>query len=311
MTTAATLEMSSATVVFGSGRTSNTVLDSVSLRVRPGEFVSLIGPSGCGKSTVLNVFAGFVRCTAGTATLDSHAITGPGPDRSVVFQQYSLFPWLTVQRNVEYGLRALGVSRQVRSAKALRLLEHTGLAQYAHRYPDQLSGGMKQRVGIIRAFATDPRVLLMDEPFSALDAQTRSTMQQLLTDIWEEHRISVLFVTHDIEEAVFLSDRVFVMSAAPGRILREIDVALPRPRDADLVDTAAFLEHVHEIRVMVRREGLAGIGESPADATHGERRVEELELERVLRALARREGLAGVGALPAGATRREALAERS
>jgi NitT/TauT family transport system ATP-binding protein len=311
MNAAATLEMNNATVVLGSGGTRHTVLDRVSLQVRPGEFVSLIGPSGCGKSTVLNVFAGFVRCAAGTATLDSRAITGPGPDRSVVFQQYSLFPWLNVQRNVEYGLRALGVSRRARRAKALKLLEHAGLAQYADRYPDQLSGGMKQRVGIIRAFATDPRVLLMDEPFSALDAQTRSTMQQLLTDIWEEHRISVLFVTHDIEEAVFLSDRVFVMSASPGRILRELSVALPRPRDADLVDTAAFLEHVHEIRVLVRREGLAGIGESPAGAAHGKDRPENLELERVLRALARRRGLAGIGASPAGATRSAALPEQS
>jgi len=290
MSTAATLEMSSATVVFGSGGTRHTVLDRVSLLVRPGEFVSLIGPSGCGKSTVLNVFAGFVPCAAGTATLDSRPITGPGPDRSVVFQQYSLFPWLNVQRNVEYGLRAQGVSRQVRRAKALKLLEHAGLAQYADRYPDQLSGGMKQRVGIIRAFATDPRVLLMDEPFSALDAQTRLTMQQLLTDIWEEHRISVLFVTHDIEEAVFLSDRVFVMSAAPGRILRELSVALPRPRETDLVDTAAFLEYVHEIRVLVRQEGLVGIGESQADATDGQEPAKEAELQRVLKALLRRAG---------------------
>ena len=288
MNTPATLEMNNATVVFGGGATRHTVLDRVSLRVRPGEFVSLIGPSGCGKSTVLNVFAGFVRCAAGTATLDSRPITGPGPDRSVVFQQYSLFPWMNVQRNVEYGLRALGVSRRVRRAKALRLLEHTGLAQYADRYPDQLSGGMKQRVGIIRAFATDPRVLLMDEPFSALDAQTRSTMQQLLTDIWEERRISVLFVTHDIEEAVFLSDRVFVMSAAPGRVLRELSVDLPRPRDADLVDTAAFLEYVHEIRVLVRREGLVGIGESPAEVALDEDLAQELELQRVLRVLMRR-----------------------
>ena len=299
MNTAATLEMNNATVSFGSGGTRNTVLDRVSLLVRPGEFVSLIGPSGCGKSTVLNVFAGFVRCASGTATLDSRSITGPGPDRSVVFQQYSLFPWLNVQRNVEYGLRALGVSRRVRRAKALRLLEHAGLAQYADRYPDQLSGGMKQRVGIVRAFATDPRVLLMDEPFSALDAQTRSTMQQLLTDIWEEHRISVLFVTHDIEEAVFLSDRVFVMSAAPGRVLRELSVALPRPRDADLVDTAAFLEYVHEIRVLVRREGLAGIGESPVEVALDENLAQELELQRVLRVLMRRKEAVGTGKSPA------------
>ena len=292
MNTAATLEMNNATVAFGSGAMRHTALDQVSLRVRPGEFVSLIGPSGCGKSTVLNVFAGFVRCASGTATLDSRAITGPGPDRSVVFQQPSLFPWLNVQRNVEYGLRALGVSRQERGAKAMRLLEHTGLAQYADRYPDQLSGGMKQRVGIIRAFATDPRVLLMDEPFSALDAQTRLTMQQLLTDIWEEHRISVLFVTHDIEEAVFLSDRVLVMSAAPGRILRELSVALPRPRETDLVDTAAFLEYVHEIRVLVRQEGLAGIGESQPDATHGQVPAEDAELQRVLEALLRKAGSA-------------------
>ena len=288
MNTAATLEMNNATVAFGSGATRHTALDKVSLRVRPGEFVSLIGPSGCGKSTVLNVFAGFVRCASGTATLDARAITGPGPDRSVVFQQPSLFPWLNVQRNVEYGLRALGVSRQARAAKAVRLLEHAGLAQYADRYPDQLSGGMKQRVGIIRAFATDPRVLLMDEPFSALDAQTRLTMQQLLTEIWEEHRISVLFVTHDIEEAVFLSDRVFVMSAAPARILRELSVALPRPRETDLVDTAAFLEYVHEIRVLVRQEGLVGIGESQGGATDGQEPAEGSELQRVLEALLRR-----------------------
>jgi NitT/TauT family transport system ATP-binding protein len=202
----------------------------VDMAVKPGEFVSIIGPSGCGKSTLLNIVAGFVKPTSGDVLLDGAAIRGPGSDRGVVFQQYSLFPWLTVRKNVEFGLKMKGIPASQREPQARTLLGLAGLLAFENHYPDQLSGGMKQRVGIVRALATSPQVLLMDEPFGALDAQTRTVMQEILTNMWQQFRISVLFVTHDIEESIFLSDRIYVMTARPGRIKAEITVPLPRPR---------------------------------------------------------------------------------
>jgi NitT/TauT family transport system ATP-binding protein len=232
----------------------------VSVQVRPGEFVSLIGPSGCGKSTLLNVAAGFLKPSAGQALLDGRPIVGPGSDRGVVFQQYSLFPWLTVRKNVEFGLKLQGLSAAERESQARTLLGLAGLLQFENHYPDQLSGGMKQRVGIVRALATSPQVLLMDEPFGALDAQTRVVMQEILTNMWQRLRISVLFITHDIDEAVFLSDRIYVMTARPGRIKSEIVVPLPRPRTPEMTATTQYAALVRTLRSLIREESLAAMG---------------------------------------------------
>ena len=233
---------------------------AVSLDVRPGEFVSLIGPSGCGKSTLMNAVAGFTRPDGGVLTLDGRPIAGPGSDRGVVFQQYSLFPWMTVRRNVEFGLKMKKVPPSQRETQARTLLGLAGLLAFENHYPAQLSGGMKQRVGIVRALATSPQVLLMDEPFGALDSQTRSVMQEILTNMWQRLRLSVLFITHDIDEAIFLSDRIYVMTARPGRIKADIKVPLPRPRTPDMMDTPEFAGLVRAIKKLIREESLAAMG---------------------------------------------------
>ncbi|WP_341928938.1 ABC transporter ATP-binding protein [Methyloversatilis discipulorum] len=233
---------------------------NVSLDVKPGEFVSIVGPSGCGKSTLLNIVAGFLRADEGTVTVDGRAVTAPGADRGVVFQQYSLFPWLSVRQNVEFGLKMQGVSRSTREVKARTLLGLAGLLSFENHYPDQLSGGMKQRVGIVRALATSPQVMLMDEPFGALDSQTRVVMQEILTNMWQQLQLSVLFITHDIEEAIFLSDKIYVMTARPGRIKAEIPVPLPRPRTPDMTSSPTFLALHRQLKALIREESLAAMG---------------------------------------------------
>ena len=235
-------------------------VSTVDMHVKPGEFVSIIGPSGCGKSTLLNIVAGFVKPTSGAVLLDGAPIRGPGSDRGVVFQQYSLFPWLTVRKNVEFGLKMKGFAAAQRETQARTLLGLAGLLAFENHYPDQLSGGMKQRVGIVRALATSPQVLLMDEPFGALDAQTRTVMQEILTNMWQQFRISVLFVTHDIDESIFLSDRIYVMTARPGRIKAEIVVPLPRPRTPEMVYTPEFIGLVQQLKGLIREESLAAMG---------------------------------------------------
>jgi len=246
-------------VTFGTDDSEVIAVKDVSLQVQPGEFVSLIGPSGCGKSTLLSIVAGFVKPTRGEALLDGSKITRPGSDRGVVFQQYSLFPWLSVRKNVEFGLKMAGVDKSKRLTTARSLLDLAGLLSFENHYPDQLSGGMKQRIGIVRALATSPQVLLMDEPFGALDTQTRVVMQEILTNIWQQFRISVLFITHDIEESIFLSDRIYVMTARPGRIKAEIKVPLPRPRTPDMTDTPEFMNLVQELKGLIREESLAAM----------------------------------------------------
>jgi NitT/TauT family transport system ATP-binding protein len=245
---------------FGQGANQVLAVNDVNLTVAPGEFVSIIGPSGCGKSTLLNVVAGFTPPTNGQALLDGAPITGPGPERGVVFQQYSLFPWMSVRKNVEFGLKMQGVAASKRETTARTLLGLAGLLAFENHYPDQLSGGMKQRVGIVRALATSPQVMLMDEPFGALDAQTRVVMQQILTNMWQKFRLSVLFITHDIEEAIFLSDRVFVMTARPGRIKAELPIPLPRPRTAEMMSSVEFIQILHKLRNLIREESLAAMG---------------------------------------------------
>jgi NitT/TauT family transport system ATP-binding protein len=226
-----------------SGRTEVHALEDVSLAVGEGEFVALLGPSGCGKSTMLNLLAGFEKATEGTLLFDGKTVTRPGPDRSVVFQEAALFPWLSVWQNVIFGPQVQGVARSEYEPKARKLLKLVGLEAFGGALPAQLSGGMRQRVGIARALVMSPRALLMDEPFGALDAQTRLSMQQLLLDVWQSLGTTVLFVTHDIDEAILLSDRICVMSARPGRIIRTIPITLARPRSIASLTSAEFVAY--------------------------------------------------------------------
>lgn len=254
------VSVSALKVAFDSGKATTLAIDGVSLTVEPGQFVSIIGPSGCGKSTVLNVIAGFTGASSGEVRVDGRLITEPGIDRGVVFQQYSLFPWLSVRKNVEFGLKAQGMSPSKRQTVARTFLGLAGLLAFENHYPDQLSGGMKQRVGIVRALVTSPQVLLMDEPFGALDAQTRLVMQEILTNMWQQQRISVVFITHDIEEAIFLSDKVYVMTARPGRIKAELPISLERPRTPSMMTSKEFLEIRQQLQQLIREESLKAMG---------------------------------------------------
>ncbi len=257
-------------VEFGDRKKTTIAVDGVSIEVQPGEFVSIIGPSGCGKSTVLNVIAGFTRPSGGRVQVDGKDVLEPGVDRGVVFQQYSLFPWMTVRKNVEFGLKAQGMSRSQRETFARTYLSLTGLLAFENHFPDALSGGMKQRVGIVRALVTSPQVLLMDEPFGALDAQTRVVMQEILTNMWQRQKISVLFITHDIEEAIFLSDRVYVMTARPGKIKAQLQIPLSRPRSADMTMSRQFLDIRQELQRLIREESIKAMGtEISTDALDG------------------------------------------
>jgi ABC-type nitrate/sulfonate/bicarbonate transport system ATPase subunit len=206
-------------------------LAPLDLEIAPGEFVVVVGPSGCGKSTLLNVLAGFIEPTTGEARVGGERITGPDMDRGMVFQDYALFPWLSVVGNVEFGLERRGLPKRERREIAMSYLETVGLGDFAHKRVWELSGGMKQRVAIARAFAPDPSIILMDEPFGALDALTRRVLQQELLRIWQEHRKTVVFITHSVIEAVYLANRLFVMTTRPGRIKSEIPIELEHPRD--------------------------------------------------------------------------------
>ncbi|WP_301129830.1 ABC transporter ATP-binding protein [Streptomyces cacaoi] len=217
-----------------------TALDGVSLDIAEEEFVTVVGPSGCGKSTLLGMAAGLQEPTSGRVLVDGRQVTGPGPDRGVIFQQYALFPWLTVRQNVEFGLRLAGVPAAERHRRAGRAIALVGLDEFADALPKTLSGGMKQRCAIARAYAVDPQVLLMDEPFGALDALTRVQLQEQLLATWSRERRTVLFITHDVDEAVHLAGRVVVMAARPGRIHRVVDVDLPYPRTEEIRLSAEF-----------------------------------------------------------------------
>lgn len=213
-----------------------SALVDINLQIEEGEFVCLLGPSGCGKSTLLKIIAGLIPATSGRIAINGKPVSGPGPERAVVFQDYALFPWMTVRDNVEFGLEARKLPVAERREASRRLLKVVGLSDFADRFPHQLSGGMKQRVSIARALAVDPSLLLMDEPFGALDAQTRQLLQDELLRIWREYRKTVVFVTHSIEEAIYLSDRVVVMTARPGRVKQIVMVPEMRPRDMASVD---------------------------------------------------------------------------
>jgi len=228
-----------------------TAVCDVSLEVKQGEFVSIVGPSGCGKTTILNIIAGFIQASGGEVLLDGRAISGPGPERGVVFQSFALFPWKSVLDNVGFGPKMRGIAKAERDRIAREYLALTGLAHAADRYPYELSGGMQQRVGVARALANEPEVLLMDEPFASVDAQTRMTLQEELTRIWQERRPTIIFITHDVGEAVFLANRVVVLSK--GRVLDELGVPLPRPRAwTALNDDAQFKAITGRVLQLVR-----------------------------------------------------------
>jgi NitT/TauT family transport system ATP-binding protein len=238
--------------------TSHLALSNISLDVAEGEFVSILGPSGCGKSTLLYIVGGFVNPSEGAVRVKGATVTGPGPDRGPVFQEFALFPWKTVLGNVMYGLVEQGAPKKIAEDRARRLLEMVHLKGYENFYPKELSGGMKQRVAIARTLAYGPSILLMDEPFGALDAHTRTGMQHELLEIWERDRKTVLFVTHSVEEAVFLSDRVVVLTRAPGRMKEIVKVELPRPRRrAELLVDRRYQQYVVDIEKLMDNPALA------------------------------------------------------
>ena len=236
------LDIDHVSIRLGEGAQRFTALNEVSVRIRPGEFIVLLGPSGCGKSTLLGALAGHLRPSSGRLLLDGHSIDGPDPRRGLVFQHHTLFPWLSVQDNVAYGLKMRGVGKAQRRQQARVLLEQIGLKGFEERYPKTLSGGMQQRVEIARVLINQPRVLLMDEPFGALDALTRLKMQEMLLNLWQRLRTTIVFVTHDIDEALFMADRILVMSQRPGRIIDEIRVPAERPRHPDWLTSTAFAQ---------------------------------------------------------------------
>jgi NitT/TauT family transport system ATP-binding protein len=241
--------------VFSARGRQVTALQDVSLDVHSGEFLVIVGPSGCGKSTLLDLLGGLGTVSAGEIAINGEPVTGPGPDRGIVFQQYALLPWRTALSNIEFGLEAAGASRRDRADRARHFLDLVGLSGFADRYPHELSGGMKQRVAIARSLAVDPDVLLMDEPFAALDAQTRDTLQDELLRIWEQTGKTVVFITHGIDEAVYLGQRVAVMTSRPGRIKQVVEIPLgSRKATEDLRSDPLFARYRHEIWSLLRDE---------------------------------------------------------
>ena len=254
---------------FRSGKSEVRALERISLTVPDGQFACIVGPSGCGKSTLLSIAAGLVTPSEGEVLVDGHPTYEPGPDRGMVFQSYSLYPWLSVRRNIEFGLelkRMAGPERRRISDDLIRLMKLHG---FAEAFPRALSGGMKQRVAIARALANDPQVLLMDEPFGALDAQTRQIMQELLTDLWQRYRKTVLFVTHDIDEAIFLADVIYVMTNRPGRIRTTVPVEIPRPRTFDTLSSPAFLQLRNQVTAVIHEESLKAVESELSAAASG------------------------------------------
>ncbi|WP_370584652.1 ABC transporter ATP-binding protein [Oculatella sp. LEGE 06141] len=231
------------------------VLQNINLQLHPGEFICLVGASGCGKSTLLNIAAGLETPSAGQVLVDGQAVQGPGSDRGMVFQGYTLYPWLTVANNIAFGLKLRKMRRNEIRERVSYYLDVVGLTPFSKAYPKQLSGGMKQRVAIARALANEPEVLLMDEPFGALDAQTKEQMQQFLLKLWEQTHVSVMMITHDVEEAIFVSQRVYVMSRSPGRIKLEAPINLPLDRDLEIKLSPEFVDIKREIIHALRDDG--------------------------------------------------------
>jgi NitT/TauT family transport system ATP-binding protein len=238
-----------------------TAVGDVSFEIPRGQFISLIGPSGCGKTTVLNIVAGFIQASGGSVRLEGEPISGPGPDRGVVFQDFALFPWKTVEANIAFGLKMRGVAKAERQRRAREVIELVGLAGFEGKFPHELSGGMRQRVGVARVLATEPTIMLMDEPFASIDAQTRRVLQQEVLRIWEQEKPTVLFVTHDVDEAIFMSDRVIVLSGRPSEVQADIEIPIARPRTwTDVYADPAF--------VRIRRElmGMLGVADDERES---------------------------------------------
>ena len=229
------------TLAFGTGRNTVTALEDLSLTVSAGDILTILGPSGCGKSSLISSIAGFKPPYSGTLLVDGEPVCGPGSDRGVVFQQPTLFPWKTVWKNIDFGLKLRGVARADRGEIIRNILVKVGLSEFKNHFPTQLSGGMQQRVGLARVLVNRPRVMLMDEPFSALDAQTRLMMQDLLLTVWGEYRMTIIFVTHDIDEAIYLGSQVAVLTRRPGRLKARLKVGLPYPRRADMLVLGEFM----------------------------------------------------------------------
>jgi NitT/TauT family transport system ATP-binding protein len=250
------LELQDVTITYPGSKNKPpyTAVANIHFKVLPGEFICVVGPSGCGKTTILNAIAGLVAPTKGKVLIDGQISDKPGRNRSVVFQQASLFPWRTALQNVAYGLELNHVKKADALEKAKQLLELVGLSKFGHHYPSQLSGGMQQRVNLARALATEPDILLLDEPFGALDAQTREFMQIELLRIWQETRKTALLITHDIGEAVFLADRVIVLSAGPGQVKEIVPIEIPRPRDLKIKHSAAFHDYERQIWELIASE---------------------------------------------------------
>ncbi|WP_068817748.1 ABC transporter ATP-binding protein [Phormidesmis priestleyi] len=236
------LEVRGLSKSFATQDGSMAVLDDINIQLFPREFVCLVGSSGCGKSTLLNIVAGLANPSSGSVLVDGRAVTGPGSDRGMVFQNYTLYPWLTVSQNIAFGLQLRKMPKSEQRERIDYYLNVVGLTQFAKSYPKQLSGGMKQRVAIARALANEPAVLLMDEPFGALDAQTKEQMQQFLLELWEQTHVTVLMITHDVEEAIYLSQRVYVMGTRPGRMKLEVPVGLPEHRNLDMKLSPEFVD---------------------------------------------------------------------
>ncbi|MEW5922139.1 MAG: ABC transporter ATP-binding protein [Bacillota bacterium] len=233
------------------------VLRDVNMYVWPGEMVCLLGPSGCGKTTLINILAGFEKTTRGKIFLDGSEVSGPGPDRGVVFQEDALFPWFNAWQNIAYGLRQKRVPRKEIERRVKMFIDMIGLQGFSHYFPDQLSGGMKQRVALARVLAISPTILLMDEPFAALDYQTRKSMHELLLDLWQNLQQTILFVTHDVEEALLLAGRIYIMSARPGTILQEIPIPFPWPRTQDILTETEFVSYKKSIFNLLKAQCVA------------------------------------------------------
>ncbi len=249
---------------FEANRGSVVALEDIDLDVRQREFISVIGPSGCGKSTLIRIIAGLEAPSSGVVCIDDVPVEGPGADRGMVFQSYTLFPWLTVRKNVSFGLRMKGKSKTEAQRVAMQWLDVVGLADFADHYPAQLSGGMKQRVAIARALANQPRILLMDEPFGALDAQTRCSMQAHLLRIWEAVDVTIVFITHDLDESIYLSDRIVVLGARPGRVLETIEVPVSRQRRPEQFLSGHFLATKKRLEELIyRNDPAVGHGDYP------------------------------------------------
>ena len=255
------IELSDVWKTFDKGGRPVEALQGVSVNIARNEFAAILGPSGCGKSTLLNMVAGFDAPTRGAVLFDGEPVRAPNPRRAVVFQEPALFPWYSVLDNVTFGLRTRGMPAASYRARVETIIEQVGLHGFESHYPSELSGGMKQRVGIARVLVMEPDVLLMDEPFGSLDAQTRSLMQELLLSVWERHQQTVLFVTHDIEEALLLADSVSVMTARPGRIKKRLTVDLPRPRSLEVTTSPAFNALKREVLGLIREESMRAAAE--------------------------------------------------